>query len=101
MRFTIWQMPKSLWHKNHGVFDKDTPVRIGDYCSVWTDALVNDEGNEVASCYTTHQMLNYIFKKFNLNHPRNYAGRSLSAGDIVEIDGERYLCCSTGWSKLH
>ena len=27
-------------------------------------------------------------------------GPSLSSGDIVEVDGVNYLCCSFGWEKL-
>jgi hypothetical protein len=27
-------------------------------------------------------------------------GRSVSSGDIVEVDGVDYLCCSIGWKKL-
>ena len=27
-------------------------------------------------------------------------GRSVSSGDIVEVDGVNYLCCSIGWEKL-
>ncbi len=27
-------------------------------------------------------------------------GRSVSSGDIVEVDGVNYLCCSIGWVAL-
>ncbi len=27
-------------------------------------------------------------------------GRSLSVGDLVEVDGVLWLCCSTGWRAL-
>lgn len=30
---------------------------------------------------------------------RGYSGPSLSVGDVVEVDGEEYLCCSMGWEK--
>ena len=30
---------------------------------------------------------------------RGYSGPSLSVGDIVEVNGEEYLCCSFGWKK--
>ena len=26
-------------------------------------------------------------------------GASLSVGDVVEVDGEEYICCSMGWEK--
>ncbi len=28
-------------------------------------------------------------------------GRSVSSGDIVEVDGVDYLCCSIGWKQLN
>ena len=30
---------------------------------------------------------------------RGYKGPSLSVGDVVEVDGVEYLCCSVGWKK--
>ncbi len=27
-------------------------------------------------------------------------GRSLSSGDIVDVDGEQWVCLSIGWAKL-
>ena len=30
---------------------------------------------------------------------QGYSGPSLSVGDVVEVDGEEYLCCSVGWKK--
>ena len=30
---------------------------------------------------------------------RSYSGTSLSVGDVVEVNGEEYLCCSVGWER--
>jgi hypothetical protein len=30
---------------------------------------------------------------------KGYSDQSLSVGDIVEVNGEDYLCCSMGWKK--
>jgi len=30
---------------------------------------------------------------------KSYSGTSLSVGDIVEVNGEDYMCCSVGWKK--
>lgn len=27
-------------------------------------------------------------------------GRSVSSGDVVEVDGVKYICCSIGWTIL-
>lgn len=30
---------------------------------------------------------------------KSYKGTSLSVGDVVEVDGVEYICCSFGWEK--
>jgi hypothetical protein len=45
--------------------------------------------------------LEALFEMFNLNHPADYQGRSLSVGDLVrlDIDGRSYYysCEPAGW----
>lgn len=94
MYYTIYQMPVSLWHKEHIFFDADTPVRLEDYCAIWEDKL--PDSNHLDDI----KALDFIFERFNLNQPNHYAGRSLTAGDIVQLNGSFYLCCSIGWHKI-
>lgn len=46
------------------------------------------------------QILDLIYAKFNIGKPNDYNYRSISVGDIVEIDGVKYFCDSFGWKKL-
>jgi hypothetical protein len=47
-----------------------------------------------------------IYMIFNLNHPEDYRGHSLSVSDIVSVVGYKeiedgyYFCDSFGWKKL-
>lgn len=43
-----------------------------------------------------------VFNTFNLNHPDEYAGRSLSVSDIVWIGNENtfYFCDNFGWKEV-
>ena len=46
-----------------------------------------------------------LYNLFNLNHPRDYAGRSMSVSDVVEIKhegctSEFYFCDSIGFKKI-
>ena len=65
------------------------------YDEVWS-------GDEPDGC----DSLDGIFEVFNLNHPQDFKGHSLSVSDIVQIDSsdqERngyYYCDSFGWKKL-
>lgn len=45
-------------------------------------------------------ILERLFKRFNYQQPRNYKGRSLSVGDIVQLDNLYYVCCSIGWKEI-
>ena len=44
--------------------------------------------------------LEELFEIFNIRHPDDYKGRSLSVSDIVEVDGKYYYCDSVGWVEL-
>ena len=41
-----------------------------------------------------------LFELFNLNHPKDFHGHSLSVSDIVELNGVNYYCDAMGWVKL-
>ena len=41
--------------------------------------------------------LESIFEKFNLHHPSDFYGHSLSVSDVVVLDGVNYYCDSYGW----
>ena len=43
--------------------------------------------------------LESIFEKFNLLHPSDFHGHSLSVSDVVALDGVNYYCDSYGWVK--
>ena len=44
--------------------------------------------------------LNEIFRRFNTEHPPDYHNRSLSAGDIVVLNGRAFLCLTQGWFAM-
>ena len=45
-------------------------------------------------------ILEDLFTKFNLNHPDDYRGRSLSTSDVVILDKTIYYCDSYGWKEV-
>lgn len=46
------------------------------------------------------ETLEHLFYKFNIQHPTDFKGHSLSVSDIVELDGLAYYCDSTAWVAL-
>jgi hypothetical protein len=45
-------------------------------------------------------VLDRLFEIFNIKHPEDYRGHSLSVSDVVELDGVDYYCDSIGWVNL-
>lgn len=80
--FMPWRMLESF-----GGFD------ITDYKEVYSSELQTTIENK-------NELLEQIFEKFNLNHPEDFHGHSLSVSDVVIIDNEIYFCDSFGWKKV-
>lgn len=66
---------------------------ITDYKEVYTSELQTTLTKKEA-------ILEEIFRKFNLNHPEDFQGHSLSVSDVVILDNEIYFCDSLGWKKV-
>lgn len=45
-------------------------------------------------------LLEMILEDFNVNHPKDFKGRSLSVSDIVQLNDNYYFCDRFGWKKL-
>lgn len=45
--------------------------------------------------------LDDIYHEFNLNHPADFTGHSLSTSDVVEMDEKFFFCDSYGWVELN
>ena len=84
------------------------PYRIfeSEKSNVKFDFSIYDEvwsGEEPEGC----DDLEGIFETFNINHPKDFTGHSLSVSDIVQIIGSDkgsngfYYCDSFGWKKLN
>ena len=70
--------------KNHG-------FSFSDYKVVYEGEIEGDNESKI---------LEELFVKFNINHPTDFKGHSLSVSDIVELDGLAHYCDSIGWVAL-
>ena len=51
---------------------------------------------------TDAELLEVVLRMLNVNHPSDYAERSLSVGDVVTITESRsYVCHWAGWIPLN
>ena len=49
---------------------------------------------------TPLRVLEELYQKFNLHHPEDYTGHSISTSDVVILDGVKYYCDSYGWVNI-
>lgn len=73
-------------------------IQPGNYNLIYTGELSDIQGK------TQSQMLNTLFEKFNIDHPADYKGHSLSVSDIVVLheDGKNstHFVDSYGFTEL-
>ena len=65
---------------------------IADYETVYEGEF--DSGDDI------DVILDNIFEIFNIDHPSDFRGHSLSVSDVVVIDGVKYYCDSIGWKNV-
>lgn len=91
MEFHIYQAPVGEGAFGDS-FDSSHPWK-----HVWTGTLPHHREDVDA--------LNKLFAKFqrideNRMPPDGYMGRSLSMGDLVQLDGRWYFCAAVGWTPV-
>lgn len=74
-------------------FAKKHGFNLADYHVVYEGKIDGDKDN-------IDEVLEDLFYIFNVNHPLDFKGHSLSVSDIVEVNGVSYYCDSTGWVRL-
>lgn len=61
-----------------------------------TDAKGQEAAEEAFHIFNAPESMLKEWQKFIA---KGYSGPSLSVGDLVEVDGKDYLCCSVGWKR--
>lgn len=73
---------------------KEENIKKEEYKTVYSGTI--EEGD-----LNINQILENIFIKFNVSHPKDFKGHSLSMSDIVILDNQTYLCDMIGWKKVN
>ena len=88
-----------------GLCDKDCVILFGDVNQEKVNRLYKKEfsyklKDRKYKGLHDEQITEEIFVLFNMdNRPNGKVNRSISVGDIVEIDGIAYVCASFGFEK--
>lgn len=68
-------------------------IDLDRYSMVYTREMPG----EIKNVYV---LLEGLFEEFNLRHPHDFHGHSLSVSDIVKVNNDYYYCDSFGWKKI-
>lgn len=55
---------------------------------------------EVPATSADTKTLEQLWYRFNMEHPSDYTGRSMSMGDIVSLDDKYYYCDAVGFKEV-
>lgn len=100
MKYTIYQIqsirkgtPEDIYRKYcFAPLRWINEVNLNNYVQVYSGDVPYDNSVEM--------FLEYLFKKFNLDHPTDFNGHSMSVSDIVKVDSKYYFCDSIGWKNI-
>lgn len=85
----IYQLKSGIKYKFKSyLFARENGFTINDYNCVYEYRRRSD------------YKLDDVFYEFNIHHPDDFRGHSLSVSDIVEMDGIKWYCDDIGWSRI-
>lgn len=88
-----------LYQNKNSDFHVTGKEKIKDYDVVYS-GKVSDFIKTEPDDGDVELILEILFRIFNIEHPVGYKGRSLSVGDIVQVDNLYFICDSFGWKKI-
>lgn len=106
-QYCIYQLPVEKEYTFRDWEEVKKLFNFSDYKQVYKGELVDAVqcGEKITPCNKDDRsVLEDLYVKFNVNHPEDFIGRSLSVSDIVAVirkSGTRYYYCdSFGWEDI-
>lgn len=101
MEYTIFQVKRenpdfrmfmnSSWHASHGV-----KISVSAYDCIYKGKLPDGQN--------ANAVLETLWERFNISHPADFKGHSLSVSDVVVLTSngtsDAYFCDSVGWTPV-
>lgn len=91
MKYIIYQ-PKEVTFYSFQVDESVTDYKKDTFKKVYSGDIEVDR---------IKPTLERLFAQFNLNHPKDFKGHSLSTGDIVTLGKKSYICDIFGWKEIN
>ena len=90
MKYKIYQLDKN--HEDYLFRRYNENAKLSWYNEVYVGEI-----SPKANIFATLEELFFIF---NMQHPADFKGHSLSVSDVVELDGKYWYCDSFGYVEL-
>jgi hypothetical protein len=72
------------------------------FVRAWRGDLEMPSSSIAGEVEADQEALDHIFYRFNVDHPEDFRGPSLSVGDIVTLEDSRsYVCLPVGWRRIY
>ena len=81
-------------YESWDMLNRTAGFNIHQYIKVYEGIVEVDENS------TDETALDTLFRIFNVCHPEDFHGHSMSVSDVVYLDGVKYYCDSFGWVKI-
>lgn len=97
MKITIHQL-KDIKNTSYAFYwwlEAEDEFDFNDYAPVYEYESISAEKDD-----NIFKTLNGVFTTFNLNHPKDFRGHSLSISDIVQVGNRYFYCDDAGWVEL-
>ena len=95
VRIIVQDLKAGLGHRQH-FFEADWSLPRKHVYTYLTEAEGSDAAEQAFHIFNAPESM---LEEWQQYIAKGYSGPSLSVGDIVEVNGEDYLCCSMGWKK--
>ena len=102
MKYQILQI-KDFTNCDYIFDDYDRAVKRGfdlSHYEVVYEGTVDQDPEDINEYADIENILEELFITFNVNHPVDYKGHSLSVSDIICLDGAYYYVDRLGYKKL-
>lgn len=96
VRIHIQDLDRKFDRQGYQFFTSDWTLPRKHVYTYLTDAEGYEACNEAFHIFNAPESM---LEEWQQYIQKGYKGHSLSVGDVVEVDGEEYICCSFGWEK--
>ena len=98
MKISILQIPHGDNHVAYLFMDSDFALEHGFSILHYKTVYTYEKTDNI--WLDDMDTLNEVFTMFNINHPEDYRGRSISVSDIIMIDNRMYYVDGVGFKKI-